>query len=63
MSPKALFELIYSIIKRTNIGAGAKIIGNVKIGANSKIGVNAVVVHDVPEDSIVTAQEGTIVTK
>lgn len=45
------------------IGAGAKIIGNVKIGANSKIGVNAVVVHDVPENSIVTAQEGTIVTK
>lgn len=45
------------------IGAGAKIIGNVKIGANSKIGVNAVVVHDVPENSIVTAQEGTIVTR
>ena len=45
------------------IGAGAKIIGNVKIGANSKIGVNAVVVHDVPENSIVTAQEGTIVEK
>lgn len=45
------------------IGAGAKIIGNVKIGANSKIGVNAVVVHDVPENSIVTAQEGTIVAR
>lgn len=53
MSPKALFELIYSIIKRTNIGADA----------NSKIGVNAVVVHDVPENSIVTAQEGTIVAR
>lgn len=45
------------------IGAGAKIIGNVKIGSNSKIGVNAVVVHDVPENSIVTAPEGTVIVR
>lgn len=32
------------------IGAGAKIIGNVKIGDNVKIGANAVVVRDVPSD-------------
>lgn len=43
------------------IGAGAKIIGNVKIGSNSKIGVNAVVAHDVPENSIVIAPEGNII--
>ncbi|MGR5624931.1 serine O-acetyltransferase [Thomasclavelia ramosa] len=35
----------------TIIGAGAKIIGNVKIGKNCKIGANAVVVHDVPDNS------------
>lgn len=45
------------------IGAGAKIIGNVRIGSNSKIGVNAVVVHDVPENSIVTAPEGVVVVR
>ena len=45
------------------IGAGAKIVGNVKIGSNSKIGVNAVVVHDVPENSIVTAPEGTVTAR
>lgn len=45
------------------IGAGAKIIGNVRIGSNSKIGVNAVVVHDVPENSIVTTPEGVAVVR
>lgn len=32
------------------IGAGAKIIGNVKIGDNVKIGANAVIVHDIPSN-------------
>lgn len=33
------------------IGAGAKILGNITIGANSKIGANSVVVRNVPENS------------
>ena len=33
------------------IGAGAKIIGGVKIGHRAVIGANAVVVHDVPDDA------------
>ncbi|MGM0534348.1 MAG: serine O-acetyltransferase, partial [Campylobacterota bacterium] len=33
------------------IGGGAKILGNITIGAYSKIGANSVVVKDVPEDS------------
>jgi len=32
-------------------GAGAKVIGNVKIGDRAKIGANAVVVHDIPADA------------
>ena len=35
------------------IGAGAKIIGPVRIGKFSRIGANAVVVHDVPEGATV----------
>lgn len=35
------------------IGAGAKIIGNVKIGNNVRIGANAVVVQDVPDNATV----------
>lgn len=34
------------------IGAGAKIIGNVRIGNNVTIGANAVVVNDIPDNCI-----------
>ena len=34
------------------IGCGAKIIGNVHVGKNSRIGANAVVVKDVPANSV-----------
>ena len=34
------------------IGAGAKIIGNVRIGNNVTIGANAVVVNDMPDNCI-----------
>ena len=33
------------------IGAGAKVLGNITVGANSKIGANSVVVREVPENS------------
>jgi serine O-acetyltransferase len=36
------------------IGAGAKLIGDISIGAHSQIGANAVVTHDFPEHSVLT---------
>ena len=39
---------------RVTIGAGAKVLGPVLIGADSAIGGNSVVVHDHPEDAIIT---------
>ncbi len=33
------------------VGAGAKVLGNITIGANSKVGANSVVLKDVPADS------------
>ena len=33
------------------VGAGAKVLGPIKLGDNSKIAANAVVLHEVPEDS------------
>ena len=39
---------------RVTIGAGAKVLGPVVIGADSAIGANAVVVNDHPTDSIIT---------
>ena len=35
------------------IGAGAKILGRVKVGDNAKIGANVVIREDVPEDSVI----------
>jgi serine O-acetyltransferase len=35
------------------IGAGAKVLGAITIGAGSTVGANAVVVHDAPRDSLV----------
>lgn len=42
------------------IGAGAKIIGNVRIGSHVTIGAGAVVTFDVPDHSIVRAAKGTV---
>jgi serine O-acetyltransferase len=35
------------------VGAGAKVLGAITIGAGSTVGANAVVVHDAPRDSLV----------
>lgn len=45
------------------VGAGAKILGNVKIGDNVQIGANAVVIRDVPPNSTVVGVPGRIVKK
>ncbi|MEO5363463.1 MAG: serine O-acetyltransferase [Magnetococcus sp. DMHC-8] len=43
------------------VGAGAKILGPITIGANARVGSNAVVVKDVPPDSTVVGVPGRIV--
>lgn len=45
------------------IGAGAKVIGDIKIGNNVKIGANAVVLCDVPDNATVVGNPGRIITK
>jgi serine O-acetyltransferase len=40
------------------VGAGAKLLGPITIGARSAVGANAVVVRDVPADSIVVGIPG-----
>ncbi len=45
------------------VGAGAKILGPITIGANSRVGANAVVVKDVPPDSVVVGVPGEIVKR
>jgi len=45
------------------IGAGAKILGPITVGACSRIGANAVVVRDVPGDSVVVGVPGHVSIK
>lgn len=45
------------------VGAGAKILGPVKIGDNAKIGANAVVVQDVPSNATAVGIPARIVSK
>jgi serine O-acetyltransferase len=47
--------------KRVNVGAGAKILGAVKIGDDATIGANAVVVRDVPAGAIAVGIPAQIV--
>ena len=43
------------------IGAGSKVLGNIKIGSNSKIGANSVVLDDVPEGATLVGIPGKVV--
>jgi serine O-acetyltransferase len=45
------------------IGAGAKVLGNIIIGAHSRIGANAVVVKSTPPDSVVVGVPGQVVVR
>jgi cysteinyl-tRNA synthetase len=45
------------------IGAGAKVLGAIKIGDYVKIGANSVVLHSVPEHSIVVGVPGRVIKK
>jgi serine O-acetyltransferase len=44
------------------IGAGAQVLGPIRIGARSRIGANSVVVKDIPTDAVVVGVPGRIVS-
>ena len=46
---------------RVIIGAGAKVLGAIKIGDDSRIGANAVVVKEVPSSAVVVGVPGQII--
>ncbi len=45
------------------VGAGAKVLGNIKIGNNAKIGAGSVVIHSVPDNCTVVGVPAEIVRK
>ena len=48
---------------RVVIGAGAKVLGPIKIGDDSRIGANSVVVKEVPSSAVVVGVPGQIVSR
>ena len=48
---------------RVEVGAGAKILGNIQIGDDAKIGANAVVLIDVPAGAIAVGIPAKIIQK
>jgi serine O-acetyltransferase len=45
------------------VGAGARVLGNITVGARSMIGANAVVLQDVPPDSVAIGIPARIIPK
>jgi serine O-acetyltransferase len=52
-----------TVENRVTIGTGAKILGPVTIGSGSRIGANAVVVRDVPPNSVVVGVPGQVIAR
>jgi serine O-acetyltransferase len=48
---------------RVTIGAGAKILGAIKVGDDSRIGANAVVVKEVPSSAVVVGVPGQAISR
>jgi len=49
-----------TLLEGVVVGAGAKVLGPITIGARTRIGANAVVVKDVPPDSVVVGIPGRV---
>ena len=45
------------------IGAGAKLLGGIKVGKNVKIGANCIVVTDIPDNAMVVMEKPRIIFK
>ena len=48
---------------RVTVGAGAKVLGAIKVGDDSQIGANAVVVKEVPASAVVVGVPGQIISR
>lgn len=54
-------DKVPTIGNNVTIGAGAKVLGPIKVGDNVSIGANAVVTKDVPDNAVVVGNPGQII--
>jgi serine O-acetyltransferase len=52
-----------TVCDRVVVGAGAKILGPVTVGAESRVGANAVVLRSVPDGSVVVGVPGQVIAR
>ena len=52
-----------TLLDNVVVGAGAKVLGPITVGAGVRIGSNAVITHDVPENGTVVGVPGRLVRK
>lgn len=51
------------VCKGAYIGAGAKVIGNIRVGQRARVGANAVVITDVPDDATAVGVPARIIQR
>ena len=52
-----------TIADRVFLGSGAKVIGNVRVGNDAAIGVNALVISDVPDNGVMAAPQAVLISE
>lgn len=57
------WENVPEIGDNVSIGAGAKVLGKIKIGHNVKIGANAIVVEDIPDNATAVSPKAKLIIK
>ena len=54
-------DKVPTLADNVTVGAGAKVLGPIKIGNNVTIGANAVVTKDIPDNAVVVGNPGKII--
>ena len=63
LSQSGIYDDVPTLEANVHVGAGAVILGKITVGENSVIGANAVVLQDVPPDSVALGVPAVIKSK
>ena len=60
---KKFYQFFDDIKNNVLLGAGAKLLGDITIGENVKVGANAVVLNDIPDNSVAVGVPARIIVR